>query len=475
MWLAAAVALCLRVFFVGRFPASAGDSAIYEELARNWLDHHVYGLFIDGHLTPVDIRAPGYPAFLAAVYVLATRTRLAVMLAQAALDVVTCFLAVGLATRLAPPESRRRVAIAALCLAAACPFVANYSAVVLTEVLATFLTTLALLVFVLAAENQSASAAAPSFAVGSWFVGSVIVGLGALVRPETPLILAALAPVLVVRWRRPGDWLKLARVSALAAVGLALPLLPWGARNWRVLHQAEFLAPRHAELPGEFVPHGFHAWGKTWLVRFRDVYQVAWKLEDQPIHVEDAPASAFDSAEERARVAALLERYNESLTMSPEIDAGFAQIARERTARHPLRTYLWVPLGRMATMWFTPRTELLPVSGHLWPLGEQWSDDPTDVSVTVFLGLLNFFYVGLGLAGLWFALRRREKTPAQHFGLALLAMFILLRTAFLTQIETPEPRYVIPCFPALLALAALLWARARASDVGAASGAPADS
>jgi hypothetical protein len=31
---------------------------------------------------------------------------------------------------------------------------------------------------------------------------------------------------------------------------------------------------------------------------------------DEPIRMEDIPASAFDSAEERARVAALLEQYN---------------------------------------------------------------------------------------------------------------------------------------------------------------------
>jgi hypothetical protein len=36
----------------------------------------------------------------------------------------------------------------------------------------------------------------------------------------------------------------------------------------------------------------------------------------------------------------------------------------------------------------------------------------------------------------------------------LLVSFILLRTAFLTTIETPEPRYVLVCYPAVMALAA---------------------
>ena len=72
--------------------------------------------------------------------------------------------------------------------------------------------------------------------------------------------------------------------------------------------------------------------------------------------------------------------------MTPDIDRGFAQLARERTARHPLRTYLFVPLERAATLWFTPRVDLLPFSGHLFPLARQWRRDPIDVSVTLLLG-----------------------------------------------------------------------------------------
>jgi hypothetical protein len=44
---------------------------------------------------------------------------------------------------------RCRITIAALWLAVLCPFTANYTAVALTEVLAMFLTTLAILIFLL--------------------------------------------------------------------------------------------------------------------------------------------------------------------------------------------------------------------------------------------------------------------------------------------------------------------------------------
>jgi len=452
--LAALAGLGLRLVFVFRHPAVTGDTPIYEELAWNWLHHHVYGLVLGGQLTPVDVRVPGYPAFLCVIYALFGASRLAVMLAQAVLDLGTCSLTAALAARLVPEALSRRVAIAALWLAATCPFIANYAAVPLSEVLATFLTAAALLFFVGGNEDASFSPTAPrarGTPVPPWLLGGFCAGLGTLVRPETPLLLLAVALVLAVRWRRPADWMKLIRAGALMAAGLLLPLAPWAARNWHTLHRVQFLASRHAETGGEFVPRGFYVWTNTWLVRFRDVYLTAWKLEDEPISIEALPAAAFDSAEERARVAALLERYNDALSVSPEVDHEFAQIARERTARHPLRTYLWIPLGRMATLWFTPRIELLPYSGRLWPPGRRWEDDPVDFSVTLAFGLLNFLYVGLALAGAW----RWRNRPA----VALLAAFILVRTLYLTQVETPEPRYVVECFPAVLALAALAWVK----------------
>lgn len=456
--------LALRLFFVWRFPLVAGDTGIYEELARNWLDHGVYGLWLSGLLTPVDMRAPGYPAFLAAVFSVFGRSQLTVMLAQAFVDLMTCLLASAIAAWLAPRGSRARVAAAAAWLAALCPFVANYAATPLTEVLATFLTTAALLLLLLALDSVE-TAPNRSESAQLLFFGAFIAGLGTLVRPETPLLLAAVGLVLCIRWRRVRDWPRLLRAGMLMALGLALPLLPWAARNYVALNELQFLAPRHAELPGELVPRGFYAWTNTWLVRFRDVYLVPWKLDHEPIPFEDLNPAAFDSLEERARVAALFELYNENTTYTPSLDAEFAALARARTARHPLRTFLWVPLQRAVTFWFTPRTELLPYSGHLFPLAEMWDDDPVDFSVTVALGFLNFLFVGLALSGAWSlwqsaaANTQSTSSNAARLGLWVIVAFVVVRTAFLTQVETPEPRYVVVCFPALLALAAQLWSR----------------
>jgi len=90
------------------------------------------------------MRAPGYPAFLAGIAALFGRSLRAITVVQAFVDVATCVLIAGIASLLAPDASRRRVAMAALWLAALCPFTSDYTAAVLTETLAIFLAALAL-------------------------------------------------------------------------------------------------------------------------------------------------------------------------------------------------------------------------------------------------------------------------------------------------------------------------------------------
>jgi len=451
--------LALRLFFIWRFPFYSGDTAYYEELAHNWLYHGVYGFYSHGQLVASDARAPGYPAFLAAIYFLAGTGRRAVMLAQAFVDLATCVLAAGIAHRLAtgaPDPARTRVAAAALWLTALCPFTANYTAVPLTEVLATFFTTLALLIFVSPAGMAIDRTASRSDLLRSatiWFAGGLVVGLGTLVRPETPLLLGAVLIFLWLRYGRPANWKKLALATLWMIVGLLLPLAPWAARNAVSLGRVQFLAPRYAETYGDVLPTGFYSWTKTWMFRFRDAYLFTWKLPSQPIDVKNLPSYAVDSPEEFSRVASLLDRYNRARDMTRSLDLEFAELARERVKRHPIRTYVWIPIERAAAMWFTPRITLLPFSGRFWPLAESYHYNPAEFEVTLGLTLLNIFYVAMALAAAW----RCRANP----GVLLIVVFIFLRTAFLTQLQTCEPRYVLVCFPALLAIAAQLSPRFR--------------
>jgi dolichyl-phosphate-mannose-protein mannosyltransferase len=455
---AAVTGLGLRVYFVLKFPLTeSGDAPFYIELAWNWLKHGIYGFPIQGQLTPVDMRVPGYPAFLAAVFTFAGNSSRAAMLAQAVLDVITCFVIALIAARLAPESSRRRVTMAGLWLAALCPFTANYTAVVLTETLTIFLTSLAILVLLETDLGYPKTGRDAPVLGNRWFLGGIVVGFGTLVRPETPLLLIAAGFVLIAKWWRPRDWTKLVRAGVLMGVGLILPLVPWAARNWSTLHDVQFLAPRYSELPGEYTPRGFMKWTNTWMWRFRDVYLVPWKVNDQSISIDDIPAASFDSPAERAHVADILDQYNDTLTLSPDLDSQFREIARARTSRNPLRTYLKIPLLRGLTLWFTPRVELLPYAGHMFPLRDEWREDRKDLLATLSLVIANGIYMAMALAGIWIARRRP--------GLALLVMFILVRTAFFVQNDTPEPRYVLECFPAVIALAAQVFSKRQLGEM----------
>jgi hypothetical protein len=386
----------------------------------------------------------------------------------------TCFLGAVLAAALAPATSRRRVAIAALWLAATCPFLANYAAAVLTETLATFLSTAALTCFVLGLSRYSSS---PDFFL--WIparrqttfcqalLGAFLTGIASLVRPEMPLLLVVAAVVYGIRWGKALGFRKLILGGAAMAGAFLLPLVPWAARNLITLHEVQILSPRYVVMPEEFAPVGYYKWTGTWLERYRDVYLSVWKIGEERVDVDDLPQQAFDSPQEKAQVADLFERYNDSdnMDISPEMDREFAAIARARTRRHPFRTYVRVPFQRALSMWFTPRTELLPIDGKLWPLRDQWNDSPADVLTTAVFAALDYVYVAMALGGVWIAWRAaRESTNASAlgdlpnlWGIALVLAYLLMRTAFLTTVEAPEPRYVITCYPAVLALAALLW------------------
>ncbi len=464
--------LALRLLFDLQFWSEAGDSSLYLQLGRNLADHHIYGLWQDAHLVPTDLRVPGYPAFLAGVSWLFGRSMTAIALSQTALDLITCILTAALAAALASPQARHRVWVASLWLAMTCPFVASYNAVILTEVVVAFFTTAALACFVMGLRESSAEFAlrgrpyriSPfAFPLG----GAFLTGMATLLRPEMPLLLVAAGAVFALRWWKSFSLGQLARKGVALAAMFLIPLAPWAVRNYITLGEVQILAPRYAMGPGEYAPVGYYAWTGTWLERFRDVYTYIWNVGEEVVTADDLPPSAYDSPEEKARVAALFDEYNKEpeMDITPEVDRKFAELARERTRRHPFRTYVEVPFERALTIWFTPRTELLPIDGKLWPLRDQWQDSHADVLATAGLAALGYLYAALALFGLWRVWRASRAGDASStrgspnlWGVGLIVLYLVVRTAFLTTVEAPEPRYVVSCYPAVLALVALAFA-----------------
>jgi len=432
--LATMAALALRLFFVFRFPHLAGDTWIYGDIAKNWLNHGVFGLLDNGVVRPTLIRLPGYPAFLAAIFaVFGQEHYRAVMIAQALIDTNTCLVIAALALELISS----RAAKAAYLLAALCPFTAMYAAAPLSETLAICCAAHALYYGVRGLKSVESGQSRADL----WCLAGLWTAAGIFMRPDDGLILAALGMALLILLSRRPNKRQVIIAGVLLAVTSLAPLVPWTIRNWRVFHVRQPLASRYANDPGEFVPMGFNHWVRTWMVDFVSVEEVYWKVSGEPIDPQRLPERAFDTRTEYDKTQALIARYNQQLYIDPEMDAEFEEIARLRVEHNPLRYVVWLPVLRTSDMWLRPRTEMLDIETRWWEFDKHQHES---VFALAWAGL-NVFYIA---AALWGMLRWRLGVP----GLFLIG-FVVIRTVFLSTLENPEPRYVLECFPALLALA----------------------
>ncbi|MGH9513248.1 MAG: glycosyltransferase family 39 protein [Terriglobales bacterium] len=439
---ATAAAIVLRLMFIFWFPSITTDSFIYGDIAKNWLQHGIYGVASAGEVVPTYVRLPGYPAFLAVIFaIFGMEHYRAVLIAQMFVDVGTCFLICNLTRRVIGPKASR----AAFLLAALCPFTANYVATALTETLEIFFTALSLNFAVAALESNGARK------TWIWAGCGAATGAAILLRPDGGILLAAIELFLfwemIHRLRRQMPAVHVLRAAFVVGIISLAPLIPWTLRNLHTLHSFQPLAPRYANEEGEFVPAGFNRWVRTWIADYVSVEEIYWPVPGEPIDAGDLPERAFDSAEQRAETIGLIGEYNAALRISPELDTKFAMLAAKRVRSHPFRYYLWLPALRIADMWLRPRTGMLPSDTRWWEL----NDDPKWSALAVALGLIGVFYVGAGLAGI-----ARRKA----FQLAgLLVTFVLVRSLFLGTLENPEPRYTLECFPVVIVFASAIFQR----------------
>lgn len=457
-------ALALRLFLVFRFPGITDDSRLYADIADNWLRHGVYGITNSGVIMPTLSRLPGYPAFLAAIFaVFGADNFRAVLLVQVVFDLATCFLIADIARRL----FSERAAKAAFLLAALCPFLANYAAAALTETLEIFFTVLTfdlaffgLQVGDLKIGGKSGDPAPPAHLSAKAFLGcGLSIGAATLLRPDGGMLLAVIGGYLF--WLLPRSWRATRSGAAyglaprsvifagvLLALGVIAPLIPWTVRNLHTLHRFEPLAPRYANDADEPVLSGFNRWIKTWIADYVSVEEIYWNVPGQSIDLNRLPRRAFDSVAQRDLTRDLFAEYNDSHDMPPELDVRFAALAAERIHAAPLRYYVWLPCLRIADMWLRPRTELFNADPRWW----EFNDERRWLALSLAFGAINLCYVLMAGAGL---LRSRK-----FFGIGLLVLFLLLRSAFLGTLENPEPRYTLEMYPAVIVMASSLFHRA---------------
>ncbi len=432
--------LALRVFFLRKYAFLAGDSILYQDIAENWLHAHVYGLSTNAEPRPTLIRLPGYPAVLAALAAIfdrflqsdseSMRGFLPVLWLQIVADLGTCVMISRITLRLAGT----RAAMAALALACLCPFTANYTAFPLTETFTLFFLAAAFLGLQRWIEK-------PAFSAIAWIAGAVSASV--LLRPDQGLLAVA---VLLAMLFAPGIATgKRVRSAALCALLATLPFIPWTLRNARTFGVFQPLAPRLANDPGETPVIGFQHWYRTWAVDFSSTEDAYWKYPEETVELTDLPARAFDSAGERATVAYLLQQAAVTHRRDPRVEAGFAQLAQERTEQHPVRTHLLLPFARLANMLLHPRVEMLPVDERWW----QYRQHRKQTLFAWSYGLLNLAYLVLAAFGVRRALR------ADSLLALSMIVYVGLRCALLLTLDNAEQRYTLEFFPVLFVFTAV--------------------
>lgn len=442
--LALAAGLALRLWLVAHVARVSGDTLLYGNIARNWMQHGIYSFTPPpGIPVPTLIRLPGYPFFLMVCFwIFGVEHYTAVMYVQCGLDLFTCVLIAALAGRL----FGRRAAMAALWLSALCPFTAIYAAAPLTEVLTLF--TIALTFYAL----ERWRSAGPGFNRWLW-IAAAAMAYAVLLRPEQGLLAATVVPAMLwMAWRMPvaGKQTRVLPV-AVAALCVVLPLAPWAVRNWRTFHVIQPLAPREATDPSEFVPLGFQRWFRTWAIDFASTENVYWNYDSAAVDIGDLPARAFDTSEQYARTADILNEYNRKYNATPALDARFEALARERIHDDPLRYYIALPVARLLDMAFRPRAEMLEIPLEWW----NWRASPRTALLAATLAALNLGYFVLGGMGLrrWY-----RKGWGPHAALAwAMVGFVALRCLLLLTLDNSEPRYTLEFFPLLIVWAGCLF------------------
>ncbi len=443
-WIVAALLLAglvLRWYFVQYQPFVAGDSGLYLDISQSWIDAHTYGLSSDAAPRPTLIRLPGYPMVLAAIQLVFPRSaaasdgsgvfRLAMRL-QVFVDLGTCVLLARLAWR----KFGRRAGLAALAMSALCPFLANYTAVPLTETLVLFTTALA---YWSADRWRSEPCTWPLLVTGA------ALGYSILLRPDQGLLAAAVLPLFVRRgigsqW----NW----RAAVLCSALTALPLLPWTVRNARTFHVFQPLSPKSATDPGEPYAKGFPHWYRTFAIDFASTEDAYWNYPEIAVDPHDLPARAFDSPAQRSAAVQLLQQAAAVKKLQPGIEAGFEALASERIRAHPVQYYLFLPAARLVNMLFHPRVEMLPIDERWW----RFDLHPGQTIFATGYALLNAAYMLLAALGLRRAFRSSAAISCS------MCVFVLLRCGLLLTLDNAEQRYTMEFLPIYIFLAAACFA-----------------
>jgi len=422
------LAFALRVGFGVVFPDPLEETR-YRPIAVNILEGNGFSSDANAPFRPSEAAAPAYPLFIAAVYAVFGRSVYALTLSQAMLDLATCLLVSFISFNLAAARLKSGAALWALMIYGifAWPAIVWVTRIY-AETLTLFFMTLAIALCALATRDG----------LRYWFGAGLACGLAILTRPDSVLLLVAIVLFLLIQLA-----LKHQRrvVSSLFGfcLAVALTLAPWVMRNYVSLGKFQPLASEYGQSRDTYFPTGYLWWVRTWIkdeTHFDYAFNPAWFPQSTFFDPERLPPGTYDSEPERVRLFGLITRFNQVRFITPEIDQEFRDLAYERIKRAPLRFFVVLPLYRTASMWLT---------------GFSTSHSSSQVLILRILSVLPI-HLG-GALGLAFICRR-------HPLAMLLALIVLVRTAFMAYHYAPETRYMAEIYPPMIAACAVTAAAA---------------
>jgi 4-amino-4-deoxy-L-arabinose transferase-like glycosyltransferase len=336
--LLSAVLLRLGLAFTSAVIHFTGDSSGYVDSGVNLFTHGTFAMTCDPRCIPTLWRTPGYPLVVGFLVGLLGAPFGVLYVVQSLLDTLTTLLVAAAGWAM----GGRRTGTIAAAVYGLNPFAAVFAGQIMTESLSTLvLMSVVCLLWRLRYRDLEKKSQA------GWAIVGLLLGFATLVRP----VFAPLPAVLALAVFDPSKWRVQVRGWVLAAGGFALVVAPWVTRNWVVTRDGG-------------ADDSFHVLGSMLSPFYRQlatpgVVRWYWSFEepfgwDRP---REAPFSAkYFLPHEKERVEHLFEEIREAgVRVTPEVDADFDQLARERIRSHPFRTTVLPRLSKAARLWITPR------------------------------------------------------------------------------------------------------------------------
>jgi 4-amino-4-deoxy-L-arabinose transferase-like glycosyltransferase len=315
--------------------------------------------------------------------------------------------------------------ILAVAIGLICPFLAKYAGLVLSEVLATLVISLACYAFMRAVHESQHNQ------LIWWALAGLTSGVSLLIRADTLIVVALMSTVAIILARPSSVKWRLKQTSILI-ISLIVTLAPWTLRNYLRFETFKPLGSVANQAGQPYV-----RWLNTWFDDPADLKPFWWDAMKEHENPPPFPAEKVPDDDERNRALNSLLQAREQKTMTGEPALQFQELAGEAARKRPLQTFVIVPVRRVVKTWLYPQINRVPtLMGTRLP----------------FFSLQGLWLVlsGFTVLGMVRALRLKRYS-------VLLLVAIIVGRMLLPLISSlgADPRLLVETLPAIYVLSAL--------------------